>query len=71
MYACAQCDYDMSAAVCQFPFLVKLRDIVANPANASIIAWNERRRVLEIFDKQRLEVEVMPKYFTTHGPKAQ
>ncbi|KAJ8601935.1 hypothetical protein CTAYLR_004450, partial [Chrysophaeum taylorii] len=57
-------------SLCQFPFLVKLRQIVADPKNRSIIAWNEKPRELEILDKVRLETEIMPRYFTTHGPRA-
>mmetsp|Transcript_22883 Transcript_22883/g.71746 ORF Transcript_22883/g.71746 Transcript_22883/m.71746 type:complete len:354 (-) Transcript_22883:438-1499(-) len=55
---------------CHFPFLVKLRQIVSDPNNGDIISWCPERRELEILDKVRLEIEVMPKFFTTHGPRA-
>lgn len=54
----------------QFPFVAKLKRILADSAYASIIRWNDHRRELEIRDKVRLESEIMPKFFTTHGPRA-
>lgn len=68
---CAAALVDLGTAdddECQFPFLVKLRQIIKEEHGC--VRWNEQHRELEILDKVRLETEIMPKYFTTHGPRA-